>query len=225
MGSFVKYPQELDADGAIPSDIEQALTKFFDSTTDVCMDYDAMYNYRAYAFLSSLFMTVTRTFVKIDIVTLLFPNLQTFVMTAVPLTSLTFLYIKSVIGTNNVEEEKDDCKQAPQLREIKLLKPKTTAMSVDAVIEAEKRNFAAMQWTIEKLEENNVSGLILAYSNVPAVIKELTPTPIVVVEKEETKKEEEPKKKKKILVRRRKKKVPKQNEEITDAPQQQQKSE
>merc|ERR1712129_229770 len=217
MGSFVKYPQELDADGAIPSDIEQALTKFFDSTTDVCMDYDAMYNYRAYAFLSSLFMTVTRTFVKMDIVKLLFPNLQTFVMTDVPLTSLTFLYIKSVIGTNNVEEEKDDCKQAPQLREIKLLQPKTTAMSVDAVIEAEKRNFAAMQWTIEKLEEDNASGLVLKYSNVPVVIK--------VVEKEEKKKKEEPKKKKKILVRRRKKKVPKQNEEIMDAPQQQTKSE
>merc|ERR1712173_409623 len=133
------------------------------STQHVQMRYDVMYDNRAYAFLSSLLMTATRTFAKLDIVKLLFPNLRTFAMDGVPLTSLTFLYIKSMIGNAckppNVEEEKDDHKEdenamaaAVQLREIKLLRPKTAAMSIDAVIESEKRNFAAMQWTIKRTE-------------------------------------------------------------------------
>jgi len=215
-----KYPDELNGD-AIPSDIEQALITFFASTQHVQMHYDAMYNHRAYAFLSSLLMTATRTFAKLDIVKLIFPNLQTFAMDGVPLTSLTFLYIKSMIGNAcnppNVEEEKDDHKQDEatmvdvQLREIKLLHPKTAAMSVDAVIESEKRNFAEMQWTIDRMD--GTDGIICAYSENPVVIKEPTPTPPpVVIEEEKKEQMEEPKKKKKVLKKRRKKKIKKQPE-------------
>merc|ERR1719229_1592865 len=113
----------------------------------------------------------------------------------------------------NVEEEKDDHKEdkdamaaAAQLREIKLLRPKTAAMSIDAVIESEKRNFAAMQWTIKRIEWeiDGVDGIICAYSETPVVIKEKTPTPPpVVIEEEKKEKVEEPKK----IIRRRKKKV------------------
>merc|ERR1711992_297275 len=82
-------------------------------------------------------------------------------MSGLPLTSLTLFYLKSVIMNQN-----------GKLLEIEMINPKTTAMSISAVIEAEKRNLAEMQWTIESLDD---CSLNLKYSKVPVVIKEPTP--------------------------------------------------
>merc|ERR1712130_414427 len=189
----------------MPKDIESELDAFYSSTKEVKMHYDAMYNHRAYGFLSSLFMTPTRTFSKLDIIYKLFPKITTFSMMRVPLTTLTFMYIKSVIDPPNIEEEKDDHKEdaikGGKIREIRLIDPKTDAMSIDATIQAEKRCLAQLQWTIHS--EDGVS-LVLKYSEHPVIIKEPTPPPLE--QKEEEKKEEKekvPVKKKRKLKKRR----------------------
>eukprot|EP01083_Nonionella_stella_P171848 587962_1 len=216
-----KYPQNLDEYG-IPSAIRDKLNAFCVSTKRVRMHYDAMYNHRAFGFLSSLFMTPTRTFAQLDVIQQLFPQLDSFVMVRAPLTTLTFLYIKSIIhptlGVAAAEEdEKDDHKEglevniAPQIaiRTIEIIRPKTDAMSIAAVIQSEERSLAQLQWTIESPDKDR---LVLKYSDVPVVIKEPTPPPQpkpVLVEKEE-KKEEQPiqKKKRRKKVKRKVKKQP-----------------
>eukprot|EP00484_Ammonia_sp_Unknown_P002049 CAMPEP_0197021952 /NCGR_PEP_ID=MMETSP1384-20130603/2834_1 /TAXON_ID=29189 /ORGANISM="Ammonia sp." /LENGTH=1167 /DNA_ID=CAMNT_0042449889 /DNA_START=36 /DNA_END=3539 /DNA_ORIENTATION=+ len=182
-----KYPDNLGEDG-IPPDSQEALQQLCTSTTEVRMHYDAMYNHRAYAFLSSLFMTPTRTFTKLDIICELFPNIETFSMMQCPLTTLTFMYLKSFISPPNEEEEKDDHKDANdaaepsqssvplrcKIREIRLIDPKTAAMSIDQVIQAEEKSLAEVQWTIASPDQ---VSLVLRYSDTPVVIKEPTPPP------------------------------------------------
>eukprot|EP01084_Bolivina_argentea_P119991 212724_1 len=77
--SHNKYPNNLSKLG-IPSDIEQSLNQFCISANSICMAYDAMYNHQAYGFLSELFMTPTRTFAKLNVITQLFPNINTFLL-------------------------------------------------------------------------------------------------------------------------------------------------
>jgi len=144
-----------------PDDVEEELRSFWSTTTTVTMHYDAMYDGKAFSFLSSLLMTKTRTFVRCDVLQTVFPNICSLKMSGLPLTSLTLFYLKSVIKNQN-----------GKLLEIEMINPKTTAMSISAVIEAEKRNLAEMQWTIESLDD---SSLNLKYSEVPVVIKEPTP--------------------------------------------------
>ena len=215
-----KYPDNLGENG-IPKDIEKNLDEFSLSTKEVRMHYDAMYNHRAYGFLSSLFMTPTRTFTKLDIITTLFPNINTFSMMRVPLTTLTFMYLKSIINPPkppNIEEEKDDHKDNDndnndnmqplrcKINEIRLIDPKTAAMSIDAVIQSERKSLASYQWTIDSPDQ---VSLVLKYSTTPVIIKEPTPPPVIVQEeKKEKEKEEEKEKKpvkKRIIKKRRKK--------------------
>lgn len=210
-----KYPDNLGKNG-IPKEIEENLNEFSLSTKEVRMHYDAMYNHRAYGFLSSLFMTPTRTFTKLDIITTLFPNINTFSMMRVPLTTLTFMYLKSIISPPkpaNIEEEKDDHKENVdddknklqplrcKISEIRLIDPKTAAMSIDAVIQSERKSLASYQWTIDSPDQ---VSLVLKYSNVPVIIKEPTPPPIVKEEKKEEKEAETEKKEEKKVIRKKK---------------------
>jgi len=213
-----KYPDNLGKNG-IPKDIEENLNKFSLSTKEIRMHYDAMYNHRAYGFLSSLFMTPTRTFTKLDIITTLFPNINTLSMMRVPLTTLTFMYLKSIINPPkpaNIEEEKDDHKDNGddhndnsiiqplrcKISEFRLLDPKTAAMSIDAVIQAERKSLAQYQWTIDSPDQ---VSLVLKYSDIPVIIKEPTPPPVIEEKKEdETEKKEEEKKPVKRRMKRKK---------------------
>merc|ERR1712241_506449 len=117
--------------------------------------------------MGSLLMTKTRTFVRCDVLQTVFPNICSLKMSGLPLTSLTLFYLKSVIMNQSKGQN-----QNGKLLEIEMINPKTTAMSISAVIEAEKRNLAEMQWTIESLDD---CSLNLKYSEVPVVIKEPTP--------------------------------------------------
>jgi len=189
--SAAKYPDNFGENG-VPRTQAQRLAQFCASTTEVRMHYDAMYNYRAYAFLSSLFMTATRTFVELSVIRELFPNVTTFSLIRVPLTTLTFMYLKSFISPPNQEEEKDDHKDGNgdddadnngqplrcQIREFRLIDPKTDAMSIAQVIQAEEKSLAALQWTISSPDQ---VSLLLQYSDTPVAVKEPTPPPVAVV--------------------------------------------
>merc|ERR1712130_240078 len=153
----------------LPDDVEEELVSFWSTTSAVTMHYDAMYDVKAFSFLSPLLMTKTRTFVRCDVLQTVFPKLRSLKMSGLPLTSLTLFYVKSVIAGQSEMEQKGDT-----LLEIEMVDPKTTAMSVSAVIEAEKRNLAEMQWTIESVDG---CSLNLKYSEVPVVIKDPTPPP------------------------------------------------
>merc|ERR1712062_348516 len=165
----------------IPSDTLLKMKDIFSTKTEVFMNYDAMYNHKLYAFLSMFLMTPTRTFAKMDVLSALFPKMESFTMYNAPLTTLTFMYIKNVIGQNQNKKEKNDDvkdedndgdngnKHERKLKKISFVSPNTAAISIDAVVQAEKRNFAEMQWTITKSENGN--DLICAYSDVPVVIK------------------------------------------------------
>ena len=155
----------------LPSDVEEELNAFWASTAAVVMDYDAMFDSKRCSFLAPLLMTKTRTFARCDVLQRVFPALRSLTVLRPPLTSLTLFYLKSVIA------EGGGC----GLREIRMVVPKTTAMSVAAVIDAEQRNLAEMQWTMESVD----GCLLLKHSEDPVVIKEPTPPPVPVPAVEE----------------------------------------
>ena len=172
-GNDKKYKNNFGENG-IPKDIEDGLNVLCTSTTAVRIHYDAMYNHRAYAFLSSLFMTLTRTFANLDVFVELFPNMDEFSIIRVPLTSLLFFYLKSYLNNMMIkeDEEKSDCiKYKPKtIKNIKLIDPKTAAMSIDAVIVSERTSLAKMQWIIESPDQ---VSLVLRYSDEPIIIREI----------------------------------------------------
>jgi len=156
----------------VPDDVEKELASFWSTTSAVTMHYDAMYDVKAFSFLAPLLMTKTRTFVRCDVLQTVFPKICSLKMSGLPLTSLTLFYVKSVIAGQSETENGGD-----GLREIEMVDPKTTAMSVSAVIEDEKRNLAEMQWTMESVDG---CSLNLKYSEVPVVIKDPTPPPPLI---------------------------------------------
>ena len=157
----------------LPSDVEEELNAFWASTAAVVMDYDAMFDSKRCSFLAPLLMTKTRTFARCDVLQRVFPALRSLTVLRPPLTSLTLFYLKSVIADLGHLNAAKGSGGGGGLREIRMVDPKTTAMSVAAVIDAEQRNLAEMQWTMESVD----GCLLLKHSEDPVVIKEPTPPP------------------------------------------------
>jgi len=174
-----RFEDALGRDG-VPKAVDLELDEFFGRTAHVRLDYAAMYNHKTFGSLSSLFMTATRVFCRLDVLQTLFPTMSVLSVVGVPLTTLTFWYLKSEFAraAENESEEKDDVKDGVDgdgdedgvvLRVIRFVEPRTEALTIAQVIEAEQRSLAAMRW---KIHSPHGRLLVLEYSTAEVVIAE-----------------------------------------------------